>query len=307
MSTDPTLEPAPWDDETPPEPTHELAAEKAASVQDVARDAAQEIKEGVREHVMRASEERAELIEDTDGAPLPAAFQPDTFDQLLEVRDPDTIRQGVGVVRASLLARVRDMVTSANVDLPAEVKTPTDVRSAVTRLADAADLLTGLGSAFTAAGKEATTAAGEYVAMVPPSRGPVRASLRVGDGHGRDLVITVPKTSELKVSIDEVVDVIAAQLVGAAVKGAGDGMRLGETRVTVYAEGVRAGIAAFRDLLTTTPPFRSTSLDLLVHELEGAGEDDLARRLQAAYGKVEKGEGRAKIDRLAPTKPKGAK
>lgn len=211
----------------------------------------------------------------------------DPIVRLLEIREPDAIRTGVAGLRGALVDRVRRLIDEH--PIPDTVTSSTDVRDRATRLADAADLLAGLSGAFGAAAKEATSAAGELVLDVPTRDGKPRRTLRFGDGYGSDLLVSLTPTTETFADLDVIVDVLVADR--------SPGYSADPKVVEPYAAGMRAGIRALREILSASPSVRTTALDGLVLDLEDGGETALAGRLRAAYGRREKGEPRAKVER----------
>lgn len=235
----------------------------------------------------------AELVARTDDL-----FDPRGLVGLFAVRDPNVIREGSARIADSLVDYVRSIATRARGDRAEVVAHKSELREEATTLADAAELCRAIAHAFTKAADEAVVLAGDLVASLPLRGETAPKSFRVGDGHGLDLVVKVEQGSELKVDVDEVVEVIVANLVD-------DGDDLPGPVLAAYARGLRGGIAAFRELLSSSPTFRSTALDGLVSRLEDAREDDLAKRLAKAYRKAPKGEAKPKIERVAPAAPKG--
>lgn len=227
-------------------------------------------------------EQRAEAYA-TEPSRVPAIFHAVTLHDLLAVRDAAEIATGGKALRDELVATVRQIVDEQIRTLPAEPPTSsTELRPQATRLADLADLLETVAGAFSAAAKEAKGATGELVTVLGHP-------IRVGDGYGSDLRVTLEQRRELSVDHAVVDDVlVAAALPPADVPGVS------------YLHGYRAGIVALRALLSSSPTYRSTALDALVGDLEDRGLDDLALRLGKAYGKIDKGEPTVKIERLEP-------
>lgn len=170
---------------------------------------------------------------------------------------------------------------------PGKVKHTADLRPELVGLGADADALAGLAAVFTAGADEATALAGDLIGELPGNR----RSARVEDGHGFDLTVKLDQRRETKVDVDAVVDVIVADRLAAADR----------LDPQAYANGVRDGVAALRDLLTSSPTWRTSALDVFVTRLQDGGQADLATRLSTAYGRVEVGEPRPKLTRT-PTK-----
>lgn len=232
-------------------------------------------------------------------------ISPVTLDRLLDDlgTDPGALALTVGNVRDDVLAAVRTRADARRAERVklldgAEPAHATDVRVEVVGACDDADVLEGLAGAFATGVREARGIAGDLVHELPGRGGKPRASLKVGDGKGFELSLTRSQRRELSVDVDEVVDVIVATLIGRLMVDE-------EQRVEDYAAGIRDGISELRDVLSTSPTFRSSALDALVKRLEDRGEDPLARHLRKAYGRVDVGEASVKVDRkpLPPVAP----
>ena len=164
----------------------------------------------------------------------------------------------------------------------AGVQHTADLRREIVGAANDCDVLTDLGGAFLAAAKEAKGITGDLLDELPARNGKPRASAKVGDGEGFDLTVTRTTPTTLSVDTGEVVDVLVASL---AIE-------------QQHAQGLRDGMAALLELLSSSPGWKSTALDALVRRLQNAGEDDLAARLSRAYGKSERGEAAVKLARV---------
>jgi len=176
-----------------------------------------------------------------------------------------------------------------------------DVRREAIGAADDSEILAAFAGAFTAGANEAKQIAGELLDELPGRGGKPRASLKVADGEGFQLAVTRTKRTETSIKLEEVVDVVVAREAAFAAAATGADPETGPTALKihpakVYATGLRAGIDAILELLTS-PSFKVTALDALVKSLEDADDDDLARRLRKAYGRVEKGEPTIKLER----------
>lgn len=219
--------------------------------------------------------------------------------------DPGSLAVTIGQIRGSVTAAVRtrsDARRAERVKLLGgeDPKHTTDIRLEVVGACDDADVLEGFAGAFAAGAKEARGIAGDLVHELPGRGGRPRASLKVGDGKGFELSLTRSQRRELSVDVDEIVDVIAATLIGRlALSPDDEGVWTPDDarRVEDYSAGIRDGISELRDVLSTAPTFRSSALDALVKKLEDREEDPLARRLRKAYGRVDVGEASVKVDR----------
>lgn len=176
---------------------------------------------------------------------------------------------------------------------PEKVKDPADLRREIVGATDDADLLYDMGRVFTSAGDVAKGIVGDLILELPQRNGKPRRSATVADGQGNDLKVTTSARTEVKVDHEAVDDVLVGWLLATTSTTNGEGK--------AYAGGVRDGIALLRDVLASNPTYRSTALDALVKTLGGANEDELAKRLAGAYGRVEKGEPGVKYERT-PTK-----
>lgn len=238
-----------------------------------------------------------ETLVDATGT-LVAVTDVEEVDRFLDdLRDDATRSETVRAMRDTVLDAVRrrsDTRHAARVKRldGAAPESPTDVRLEVVGAADDADSLAALAAVFAAGAKEAKGIAGEILDELPGRGGKPRGSLRVGDGQGFELVLTRSGRRDLSVEVDEVVDVLVADLVAQAEK-----IPNLEKSVAIYSTGIRDGVKALRDLLSSTPSFRSTALDAFVKRLENRDDDDLAKRLRKAYGRVESGEPSIKLDR----------
>lgn len=226
-----------------------------------------------------------------------AALDLRAVDQLLDdLAEPVNLTRQTASMRDTILDVVRTRATKRRGARPeVEKLSTTDVRREAVGAADDADVLGALAGVFKAGSDEAKQIAGEILDDLPGRAGKPPRSMRVADGRGFELAIAVSKRSELSVKHDEVDDVLAAKLV-AEVAGT-DVVALGQMPVKPYAAGVRDGIAALRGVLASSPAYRSTALDSLVKQLQNLDDDDLAKRLTKAYGKVEKGEPSVKLER----------
>lgn len=233
--------------------------------------------------------EQVEPISLDGDAPDPVAL-----DSMLSdlATDPRKLDHTAARIRDAAVAAVRERAVDRfrirALDLKGTPpKTVSDVRHEAVGAAGDHDVLFALGSAMLAGATEAKAIAGELVSELPGNR----RTLKVADGHGFELTIATSARRELSVNVDEIVDVIAAW------SAAGYCGPEGKTAEYIYASGIREGIAALRELLSTTPAFRKTALDALATRLDGAGEETLAGRLRKAYGQVEKGEPSTKLER----------
>lgn len=188
------------------------------------------------------------------------------------------------------------------------VESVSDLRREIVGAADDAETLEAFAGIFMAGAKEAKGMAGDLLGELPLRRGKPPRSAKVGDGDGFELSVSATPRTELKVDADEVVEIMIAALVSAATIAtkadpAGGPLALTTMPVKVYAAGAREAVDMLRELLSSTPSFRSTAIDALVKVLENREDDELAKRLRKAYGRVEVGEPSVKLERkpLEPT------
>lgn len=175
---------------------------------------------------------------------------------------------------------------------PDDVRDESDLRAELVGAADDAEVLERIAAVFVDGGKLATTIAGDLVAELPERRGKPVRTVHVGDGQGSRLTVTTAQPTKPFAELEVIVDVLGTWQ-GAA--GAG----LGEVEGPVaYAQGVRAGMTALLGILSS-PGVKTTALDALRVKLGDAGEDALAKRLRAAYGRKDHGEPTAKLSREA--------
>lgn len=243
--------------------------------------------------------------DDLEGTTAVVSFRLAEAARMLDdYRDEATRRGVVGDAKRELLSVVRrradDRRTARLERLGGEEPTsPGDVRRELVGAADDADVLTDLAAVFTAGAAEAKGIAGDLLDELPKrntAKGPKPpSSVKAGDGQGFQLTLTRTVRTDLSVDLDEVVEVVVSSEIARYVALAGNDHDGDD--VATYAAGLRAGVATLRTLLSASPGFKSTALDALATRLENAGEDDLAKRLGRAYGKVEKGEPTVKIDR----------
>lgn len=206
-------------------------------------------------------------------------------------RDPDTVARHADDLRARVLESVRVLADEARARRRTEGKvTSSTVAAELALLGDAHDALAAVSSAIRDGAEETRKIAGEIVLDVEPEREIGTASVRVGDGHGRDLKVTRSQASKASVRDDDVVDVIVANLVAEA-ELARDG------DLATIARGARAGIAQLRELVGPLG-WKTTALDGFAKTLEDREEYDLAIRLGHAYGRVSVGEAKTKIERV---------
>jgi hypothetical protein len=169
---------------------------------------------------------------------------------------------------------------------PSEIEVAEELRT----MADARDTLTAIAKAVTTGADEARAITAEVLAEVAPDERKAK-TVRLADGHGWDLKVTRSQPTKVEVRLEEVQDVLVAWSVSRY-----------DTRgneAATYAEGVRAGMAVLLSVLAS-PSVKTTALDALVREVEGAGEEALALRLRHAYGRKSTGEPRVEIKREPP-------
>lgn len=286
-SSPPTPDPFPWDDDgaitpDPADPEHTVEGQtRLESGHGVPGFRGGKIPPGPRPPRV------ADLIRSDAVIDLNAAGA--LLDRL---RDPSTLVTTVAGIRDTLLSVVRERADKrkrARDYLDGNPPTTTDLRKEAVGAADDAAALEALAGAFTVAAREAKGIAGDLLDELPGRGGRPRASFKVADGQGFELFVRREARRELSVDVDALVDVLAANVAATAVVRNFDPQP--------FVAGVREGIAAFRDVLASSPTFRSTALDSLATRLEDAGEDDLAKRLRAAYARVEVGEPSVKLER----------
>jgi hypothetical protein len=221
-------------------------------------------------------------------------------------RRDQLVRQGKDAVLSAIRGRADERRAAREAKL-GEDGTPStaDLRREAVGAADDSENLTALAGIFLAGATEAKQIAGELLDDLPQRGGKPRASLKVGDGHGFELTVTRSKRTEVAVDADKVIGVLVPWLVGHDTSGR---PRDWVEDAAAYAQGAREALGLFRSLLAASPGFKSTALDSLVKRLQNADEDDLATRLTAAYGRVEKGEPSVKLERkpLATEVPEAA-
>lgn len=198
--------------------------------------------------------------------------------------------QAIAVVNTRAMARTAEREQRLAGGDPA---TPSDIRREMVGAADDADVLRAFGRAFSDAAKQGDVIAGELVPLLPPHRGTApRRSVVVGDGHGFDLKVSNTPKTQAFANLDVIVDVLAASLADEATGG------WTEDQLICRARGVRMGMAALLGVISS-PTVKTTALDSLVKRLDESGEEDLAKRLGAAYGRKEVGDPTIKVERTA--------
>lgn len=207
-------------------------------------------------------------------------------------RDPDTVARHADDLRARVLESVRVLADEARARRRTEGKvTSSTVAAELALLGDAYDALSAVSSAIGDGAEETRKIAGEIVLDVEPEREIGTASVRVGDGHGRDLKVTRSQASKASVRDDDVVDVIVAALL----------LDARDEEARAIAAGARAAIAQLRELVGPLG-WKTTALDGFAKTLEDREKYDLAIRLGHAYGRVSVGEAKTKIERVERSK-----
>ncbi len=234
----------------------------------------------------------AEIVEDDEPQPdaLAVTLADDTRDVTLSYRTPDEVaRFAIGLrrairedVRATMHRAARERIDAGKPSAEsyaAEFQLAADVAETLTTVADAI--------------RSGVEVAHDHAAMLlddvtdPAQR---TRSVRVGDGHGRDLKIGMTQGSALSVDQDAILDLIVD-----AADAEAESMR----------DAARLALEALLSLVSG-PSWKSSALDVWKRRLEDAGRHAEAITLGHAYGRVDKGEPRLKIERVDPPK-RGAK
>ena len=212
-------------------------------------------------------------------------------------RDPDEVQRMSKALGEALVEQVRTVANEAKAPRlakhgPKHKPTEVTVAEELRTLADARDTLTAVARAITTGAEEARALAGEVLAEVAPDERKAK-TIRLADGHGWDLKVVRSNPTEAVVELDQIQDVLAAWGLEQHAKDKGEHFTLG------FARGQRYAMEALLSVLTK-PGVKTTALDALVRELEGAGQEDLALRLSHAYGRRSTGEPRIEMKREAP-------
>ena len=243
-------------------------------------------------HAHHPDEDREHVaIPDDDSLALTLAE--DVHVATLSYRDPDAVAVFAQDLRRTVRANVtRILDAAAGERIETDRPTPSTYAPELQVAADLAETLTEVADAV----RSGVEVAHDRAALIldefrkPHSRSVTHT---VADGHGRDLKVSAVQGTELSVDVDEVIDVLVET---AATSAADD---LGAAAQVPFRAGVRAGIDEVLTVLAS-PKFKSTALDQLVRDLQDAGETELGIRLSHAYGRVDKGEPRLKLERVEP-------
>jgi hypothetical protein len=261
----------PWDDETPPDPT---------------------VKPGDPDYA------EAEIVDDDTPAPTPAGIALyDGARLTLDHRDPAQVLAAVRFVRRGVVEWVRARAAKLEADRVALVgdrrPNAAEVSDELRELADAHEALEALSRALLAGRDEAASILLDLVEETG------RRSARTGDGHGMDLVVKIDQRRELEADTDAIVAVVRAALALAFDAETVDGSK---GLRDAYLAGIDDAIGKLRELLSTSPTWRTTCLDAFAVELSGRGGPwaTLAGQLQRAYRRVDVGDPRAKIEHVEP-------
>lgn len=245
-----------------------------------------------------AADAFAELVVAAPVANLPVVL---TSDVALAVRDwtnPDEVVPFASQLRTGIIDHVHDRHLELVKQRP-EGKPLTVPLAApeLAFLAQTANTLDAIGDAVKAGAKEARDLAGEVVVDAKGGGDVVRTgtvSAKIADQHG-GIKVTRTQATEASVRHDEVVDVLVAHLVGQSSKQEDAGARE-PVWSSYYAQGIRDGIEALLKL-TSAPKYKTTALEALEQQLEGAGENALAIRLHSANGRKATGNPRTTVER----------
>lgn len=231
-----------------------------------------------------------ELVpDDGDRAALPARIAAQGLAAVEWYRTPDDVRRLAVDAKAALLAGIEQMAADAKVRRPDGRVTPAVVADELRLLTDAAESLAAVVGVFTAAERLTKRLAGEvaHETQADPTRGSTTVKV---SGPGGVTKVTRTQPTETAADPGKVVDALVPFLLldmkpGTPAKYA-----------AARAQGIRDGIERYRSLVESHK-FKSTALDALGQAMQAAGEDQLAQRLGAAYGRVPKGNPSVKMTR----------
>ena len=238
----------------------------------------------------------AEIVEADDDEPQPdalaLAIADDTRDVALSYRDPAAVATFAIGLRREVRERVRRLMLAAAQDRIDTGKAPTAETYAAEfqTAADVAETLTTVADAI----RSGVEVAEDHAAMlVDDVTDPAKRtrSVRVGDGHGRDLKLGLVQGSALSVDLPVILDLVVDEVMAVDHEDPAD--------------IARAALDTLLGLISG-PSWKSTALDAWKRQLEDAGRHAEAITLGHAYGRVDKGEPRFKIERVDRAK-RGAK
>lgn len=214
----------------------------------------------------------------------------DTRDVAVSYRDPDSVALFAQDLRRQIRANVTALMHSAAEERIDAGKPSTAAYAAEWQLAaDVIESLTEVADAI----KSGTEVAEAHAAMLledvtdPTKR---TRSVRVGDGHGRDLKVGLTQGTAVSVDRDTVLDLIVGEI-----------MAQPFTDAIEAEEPVRAALDKLLSLVSG-PAWKITALDAWKRTLEDSGRHAEAITLGHAYGRADKGEPRFKIERVDPAK-----
>lgn len=228
----------------------------------------------------------------------------------LDHRDPGQITAAVRYLRAGVrtfveerlapLQRARNELTQGRTPNAAEVS------DELRELADVYDALDALGSALHRSRDDVAA----YLLDTVADTG--RRSARTGDGHGMDLVVKIEQRTELDVDLDPLLGALRAALaLGYDASIVDVCPRCKETTHDpecrdAYLTGVDDTVSQLRELLSTSPSFRTTALDAWATELSGRGGAwaTVAGQLTRSYRRRPAGDEKAKVSHVEPAKPR---
>ena len=204
---------------------------------------------------------------------------------LLRLSDPDALADIVRGLRTELRARLYSIAEDAKRERGSTGRPSASWLAAeATAFGAAREVLDQLSGVLAEMRKLAD---GLAVDAMTDVLGEGRRIARVATPDGGEVEVSnVPRT-ETSVNETDVLDVLGTWV---GVQGAQDCAGSPAVAHSAYAVGARAGITALRRLLGASPGWKVTALAQLVKELQGAGETDLASRLDTAFARVEKGE-----------------
>lgn len=238
----------------------------------------------------------------TETVPLPSVEVATT--SLTDLAVPGAV---VTDLRQALVDRVGDVAAHAREARPAGPVTDVSVRGELVAMTLTGEQLRAAGAAFIDAAKAADTWAGDVLLEARPevadaleSKGG-STSLRYAAG-GREFKVGVSQATQVWTNADAILDVIVSDLLDgvedvAEAKAMADGARrMAEALLTGNGEGL-AG-------LLSSPSYKITALTAYEIHLQGRGQDALANRLGAAYGKRPHGDPKVKVEEFQPRPPR---
>lgn len=267
MSAQQTINP--WDE---PLPFEDTWPEDDGPVEDPAFLAAQE----ARRHAIPVDLAGAELV------PVVSA-------DLLRLSDPHALADIVRGLRSELKARLYAIAQDAKRERGSTGRPSASwLVPEATAFASAREVLDSLSGVL---GEMRKLADGLAVDAMTDVLGEGRRMVRVATPDGGEVEVTNSPRTETSVNEVEVLDILGTHLSAKV----GNDPSVPAEDLVAYTSGVRDGIAALRGLLGASPGWKVTALAQLVKELQGAGEGDLASRLDSAFARVEKGEPTPKV------------